>query len=80
LAAVVKVASQPIELSLWYTKYIEDTVNVHKYDSYIIPDDDIYEDGVMASIQPDVYDEFSVQIQIQSLSITDDNFSQSSSE
>jgi len=27
-----------------------------------------------------VYDEFSVQIQIQSLSITDDNFSQSSSE
>jgi len=34
------------------------------------PDDDIYEDGVVASIQPDVYDEFSVQIQIQSLSIT----------
>jgi len=37
------------------------------------PDDDIYEDGVVVSIQPDVYDEFSVQIQIQSLSITDDN-------
>jgi len=44
------------------------------------PNDDIYEDGVVASIQPNVYDEFSVQIQIQSLSITDDNFSQSSSE
>jgi len=37
MVAVVKVASQPIELSFWYTKYIEDTVNVHKYDSYIIP-------------------------------------------
>jgi len=35
--AVVKLASQPIELSFWYTKYIEDTVNGHKYDSYIIP-------------------------------------------
>jgi len=44
------------------------------------PDDDIYEGGVVASIQPNVYDEFSVQIQIRSLSITDDNFSQSSSE
>jgi len=35
------------------------------------PDDDIYEDGVVVSIQPDVYDEFNVQIHIQSLSITD---------
>jgi len=35
------------------------------------PDDDIYEDGVVVSIQPDVYDEFSVQVQIQSLSITE---------
>jgi len=35
------------------------------------PDDDIYENGVVASIQPDVYDEFSVQVQIQSLSITE---------
>jgi len=34
------------------------------------PDDDIYEDGVVVSIPPDVYDEFNVQIQIQSLSIT----------
>jgi len=34
------------------------------------PDDDICEDGVVVSIQPDVDDEFSVQIQIQSLSIT----------
>jgi len=34
-------------------------------------DDDIYEDGVVVSIQPDVYDEFSVQFQIQSLSITE---------
>jgi len=33
------------------------------------PDDDIYEDGVVVSIQPDIYDEFSDQIQIQSLSI-----------
>jgi len=39
------------------------------------PDDDIYEDGVVVSIQPNVHDEFSVQIQIQSLSITDDNLS-----
>jgi len=77
LVAVVIVASQPIELSLWYTKYI---VNVHKYDSISFPDDDIYEDGVVVSIQPNVYDVFSVQVQIQSLSITDDNFSQSSSE
>jgi len=65
LAAVVEVASQPIKLSLWYTTYIEDTVNVHTYDSYIIPDDDIYEDGVVVSIQPDVFDEFNVQMQIQ---------------
>jgi len=35
------------------------------------PDDDLYEDGVVVSIQPNVYDEFSVQIQIQSLSITE---------
>ena len=35
------------------------------------PDDDIYENGIMVSIQPDMYDEFSVQIQIQSLSITE---------
>jgi len=35
------------------------------------PDDDIYEDGVVVSVQPDVYDEFSVQVQIQSLSITE---------
>jgi len=35
------------------------------------PDDDIYEDGVVVSIQPDIYDEFSDQIQIQSLSITE---------
>jgi len=35
------------------------------------PDDDIYEDGVVVSIQPDMYDEFSVQIQIQLLSITE---------
>jgi len=35
------------------------------------PDDDIYEDGVVVSIQPDEYDEFSVQVQIQSLSITE---------
>jgi len=34
------------------------------------PDDDIYENGVVVSIQPDMYDEFSVQVQIQSLSIT----------
>jgi len=35
------------------------------------PDDDIYEDGVVVSIQPDIYDKFSDQIQIQSLSITE---------
>jgi len=35
------------------------------------PDDDIYEDGVVVSIQPDIYDEFGDQIQIQSLSITE---------
>jgi len=35
------------------------------------PDDDIYEDGVVVSVQPDVYNEFSVQVQIQSLSITE---------
>jgi len=35
------------------------------------PDDDIYENGVVVSIQPDIYDEFSDQIQIQSLWITD---------
>jgi len=35
------------------------------------PDDDIYEDGVVVSIQPDICDEFSDQIQIQSLSITE---------
>jgi len=35
------------------------------------PYDDIYEDGVVVSIQPNVYDEFSVQIQIQSLSISE---------
>jgi len=35
------------------------------------PDDDIYENGVVVSIQPDMYDEFSVHIQIQSVSITD---------
>jgi len=35
------------------------------------PDDDIYENGVVVSIQPDMYDEFSVHIQIQSLSITE---------
>jgi len=35
------------------------------------PDDDIYEDGVVVSIRPDIYDEFSEQIQIQSLSITE---------
>jgi len=34
------------------------------------PDDDTYEDGVVISIPPDVYDEFSVQIQVQSLSVT----------
>jgi len=44
------------------------------------PDDDIYEDEVVVSFQPDVFDEFNVQMQIQSLSITDNNFSQSSSE
>jgi len=35
------------------------------------PDHDIYEDGVVVSIQPNVYDEFSVEVQIQSLSITE---------
>jgi len=35
------------------------------------PDDDIYENGIVVSIQPDMYDEFSVEIQIQSLSITE---------
>jgi len=35
------------------------------------PDDDIYENGVVVSIQLDIYDEFSDQIQIQSLSITE---------
>jgi len=35
------------------------------------PDDDIYEGKVVVSIQPDVYDYFSVQIQIQSLSISE---------
>jgi len=35
------------------------------------PDDDVYKDGVVVSIQPDVYDEFIVQIQIHSLSITE---------
>jgi len=34
-------------------------------------DDDIYENGVEVSIQPDMYDEFSVHIQIQSFSITE---------
>jgi len=32
--------------------------------------DDIYEDGVVVSIQPDVDDEYSVQTQVQSLSMT----------
>jgi len=68
LVAVVKLAFQPIELSFWYTKYIADTVNVTNMTPISFPDDDIYEDGVVVSIQPDVYDEFSVQIQIQSLS------------
>jgi len=36
-----------------------------------VPDDDIYENGVVVSIRPDIYDEFSDQIQIQSLSITE---------
>jgi len=35
------------------------------------PDDDIHENGVVVSIQPDIYDEFSDQIQIQSLSKTE---------
>jgi len=35
------------------------------------PDDDTYEGGVVVSLQPDVYDEFSVQIHTQALSITD---------
>jgi len=35
------------------------------------PDDDIYEDGVVESVQPDIYDELSDQILIQSLSITE---------
>jgi len=35
------------------------------------PDDDIYEDVVVELIQRHVYDEFSVQVQIQSLSITE---------
>jgi len=69
MVAVVKLASQSIEIS-WYTKYIVDTVNVHRLTPISSPDDDIYEDGVVVSIQPDVDDEFSVQIQIQSLLIT----------
>jgi len=36
-----------------------------------LPDDDIYENEVVVSIQPDINDELSVQIQIQSLSITE---------
>jgi len=69
MVAVVKLASQSIELS-WYTKYIVDTVNVHRLTPISFSDDDIYEDGVVVSIQPDVDDELGVQIQIQSLSIT----------
>jgi len=34
---MVKIVYQPIDLSFWNTKYIKDMVNVHKYDSYIIP-------------------------------------------
>jgi len=34
------------------------------------PDHDMYENEVVVSIQPDMYDEFSVQIQIQSWAIT----------
>jgi len=33
------------------------------------PDDDIYEDGVVVSIQPDVYDKFSIQIQSLSINV-----------
>ena len=35
------------------------------------PDYDIYENGVVVSIQSDMNDEFNVQIQIHSLSITE---------
>jgi len=35
------------------------------------PDDDIYESGVVVSIQPDTYDKFNDQIHTQSLSITE---------
>jgi len=34
-------------------------------------DDDIYENGVVVLIEPNIYDEFSDQIQTQSLSITE---------
>ena len=34
---MVKVAYQPIELSFWYVKNIEDMMNIHICDSYIIP-------------------------------------------
>jgi len=66
--------------SCFYMKHIEDTVNVHSMTLISFPDGDTYEDRVVVSIQPNVYDEFSVQIQIQSLSITDDNYSQSFSQ
>jgi len=72
MVAVVKLASQSIKLS-WYTKYITETVNVPDMTPISFPDDDIYEDGVVVSIQPDVDDRFSVQTQVQSLSIVVNN-------
>jgi len=57
-------------------KYIADTVNVPDMTPISFPDDDICEDGVVVSVQPDLDNEFSVQIQIQ---LVYDNKAQSSS-
>jgi len=46
-------------------------VNVHKYDSYIIPRRKYICNWVVESIQSDMNDEFCVQIQIQSMSTTE---------
>jgi len=68
---MVKVAYQPIELSFWYMKNIEDMMNIHICDSYIIPRRWYIWNGIVVSIQSDMNDEFNVQIQIQSLFITE---------
>ena len=66
MVTVVKLAYQLIELSFWHMKYIEDTVNVHKYDFYIIPRRWYNENEVVVSIQSNINDDLSDQIQVRS--------------